>query len=166
MFAVGGLHTSSQEHTPSSSSLPPPAHHPHPSPHHHHHHHLGCPHPFYSQWAAVGRWQHLERFCLNCDGDRGFAIRGGMWLKQLASATHPLVICPSAVIFSLAQFFVQHSFFHSAKFFWFSLLCSLLLFHHIINCLKIYSCVFQPNKKHKKNTRLKFFFTTYRYLNR
>ena len=34
-----------------------------------------------------------------------------MWLKQLASATHPLVICPSAVIFSLGQIFCSALFF-------------------------------------------------------
>ena len=53
----------------------------------------------------------------------------------------------------------------------FSLLCSLLLFHHhSINWLKIFSCVSQP-KKDKKTQDVSFstpdmLFTTYRYLNR
>ena len=73
MFAEGGLHTSSQEHTPSSSSPPSCTSSSLSSP-------LTsslAPQPFYPQWAAVGRWHHLERFCLNCDGDRGWPLVGG-----------------------------------------------------------------------------------------
>ena len=29
------------------------------------------------QWAAVGWWQPLEGFCLNCDGDRALPLVGG-----------------------------------------------------------------------------------------
>ena len=82
MFAEGGRHTSSQEHTHPHHPLPPPP------PHHPPHHHLSClaPQPFYSQWAAVGWWEHLERFCLNCDGDRVWPLAGG---DVAAAGNHP-----------------------------------------------------------------------------
>ena len=82
MFAEGGPHTSSQEHTHPHHPLPPPP------PHHRPHRHLSClaPQPFYSQWAAVGWWQHLERFCLNCDGDRVWPLAGG---DVAAAGNHP-----------------------------------------------------------------------------
>ena len=93
----------------------------------------------------VGGRQHLERFWLNCDGDRGFAIRGGMWLKQLVS--HP----PTCHLPVTSHFFTHPNFFSFSElnlvpvvvfFCWFRVIATLCHKHSCVTCKP--ASVFHP----------------------